>query len=179
MGFGFVFGVHWVRGGVEAKIGGIAAYKGAQAAVPVPLKGEDKSKRAGPANTNGMRTARRKARPPRREPERDCPAAQIASVVFVVFLTFDSLFFFIFRGPRRASHRSGWKFDWSFDQNKYRRLIPRRGRRRRGYPFKARQTREEESGGKTAVRTAEAKEPARRREGPKSEKNDIGRLRKN
>src|SRR5579862_9672015 len=67
---------------------GLPHSKGAQALLPVPLKGEDRSKRAGPANTSGTRP-RRMPRLQRREPERDCPAAQIASVVLVVFLTFD------------------------------------------------------------------------------------------
>ncbi len=61
----------------------------------MPLKGEAKSKRAGPANTIGTRTARRMPMLQRREPERDSGAAQTASVVLVVFLTFDFLLFVI------------------------------------------------------------------------------------
>ena len=61
----------------------------------MPLKGEDKSKRAGPAKTIGTRTARRMPTLEGKEPERDCPAAQIATVALVVFLAFDFLFFFI------------------------------------------------------------------------------------
>ena len=82
----------------------------------MPLKGEDKSKRAGAASTIGTRTARRMPTP-QRGPERNCSAAQIASVVLVVFLTFDFLFFFISqtRDERLIGRR--WKFDWSFVQN--------------------------------------------------------------
>jgi hypothetical protein len=116
---------------------GLRFSNGAQARVPVPLKGEDKSKRAGPANTIGTRTARRMPTLQGREPKGECADRRVVVVVSV----FDFSSFFTLQGSMASVSQVGWKFDWSFVQNKDRSINPRRGKRRRGYLIKERMAR--------------------------------------
>ena len=105
--------------------------------MPVPLKGEDKSKRAGPANTIGTRTARRMPALQGRERKGDCDERRPVPAVSV----FDFSSFFTLQGSMASVSQVGWKFDWSFVQNKDRSLNPRRGKYRRGYLIKERMAR--------------------------------------
>ena len=106
----------------------------------MPLKGDDRSKRAAPANTIGTRTARRMPALQGRKPKREC--ADRRAVVVVSVFDFSSFFtFFTLQGSMASVSQVGWKFDWSFVQNKDRSLNPRRGKYRRGYLIKERMAR--------------------------------------
>ena len=105
--------------------------------MPVPLKGEDKSTRAAPANTIGTRTARRMPALQGRKPNGECADRRVVPAVSV----FDFSSCFTLQGSMASVSQVGWKFDWSFVQNKDRSLNPGRGKHRRGYLIKERMAR--------------------------------------
>ena len=80
----------------------------------MPLKGEERSKRAAPANTIGTRIARRMPAAQRRK-LKGCEERRpvFAGCIFV----FDVSFFFTSRTPKARVSHLALEVDWSFVQN--------------------------------------------------------------
>ena len=83
----------------------------------MPLKGEDRSKRAAPANTIGTRTARRMPVALRRKLKGCEERRPVFAVCIFAVSVFDVSFFFTSRTPKARVSHLALEVDWSFVQN--------------------------------------------------------------